>query len=98
MNGFINVTRDRPKNKHKRTHTHCGKITKTAICSELAASPHAAQAEGPREQALWYSTRTFRCRQLQFVGFSVNLADVFVFAGTNWENPVSESGTKILTV
>ena len=25
---------------------------------------------------------------LQFVGFSINVADLFVFAGSNWENPV----------
>ena len=34
---------------------------------------------------------------LQFVEFSINVADLFVFAGTNWKNPVPESGTKILT-
>ena len=28
----------------------------------------------------------------------LNVADLFVFAGTNWENPVPESSTKILTV
>ena len=32
-----------------------------------------------------------------FVGFSIDVADQFGFAGTNWENPVPESGTKILT-
>ena len=26
------------------------------------------------------------------------MADLFVFSGTKWENPVPESGTKILTV
>ena len=26
------------------------------------------------------------------------MADLFVFAGTNWENPVPESDTKIITV
>ena len=49
---------------------------------------------------------TFRCRQtkldmnicLQFVGISINVADRFVFAGTNWESPVPESGIRILTV
>ena len=35
---------------------------------------------------------------LQLVGFLVNVADLFVFAGTNCENPVPESGTKILTL
>ena len=34
--------------------------------------------------------------RLQFVGFSINVADPFVFAGTNWKNPVPESDTKIL--
>ena len=49
----------------------------------------------------------FRCRQpkleiniffLQFVGFSIDVAELFVFAGTNGENPVPDSSTKILTV
>ena len=49
---------------------------------------------------------TFHCRQTKpeinilfaIVGFSINVADLFVFAGTSWKNPVPESGTKILTV
>ena len=35
---------------------------------------------------------------LQFVGFLINVANLFVFAGTNWEISLPESGTKILTV
>ena len=31
---------------------------------------------------------------LQFVGFSINVAHLFVFAGTNWENPVQKSGNQ----
>ena len=61
---------------------------------------NAAKAKGLREQALWYSTPQTKPEQtfcLQFVGFSINVADLFVFAGTKWENPVPESGTKILT-
>ena len=37
-------------------------------------------------------------KRLQFVGFSINVAHLFVFAGTSWESPVPEAGTKILTV
>ena len=55
------------------------------LASEL---PHVA--EGLREQALWYSTRQtgnkhFVC---SLSGFSINVADLFLFTGTNWGNPV----------
>ena len=35
---------------------------------------------------------------LQFVGVSVDMADLFVLAGTKLENPVAESGTKTYTL
>ena len=33
---------------------------------------------------------------LQYVRFSISVADLFVFGGTNLENPIPKSGTKIL--
>ena len=47
-------------------------------------------AEGTRRQ-----TKPEETFCLQFVGFLINVADLFVFAGTDWENPVPESVTKI---
>ena len=35
---------------------------------------------------------------LRCLSGSINVADLFVFAGTNWENPVPESDTKIIIV
>ena len=66
--------------------------------SELAAACGAGQ--WPASSMVQH---TFRCRQTKpeinllfaVCGFSINVTDLFVFAGTNEENPIPEFDTKI---
>ena len=39
-----------------------------------------------------------KCFRLQFVGFSIKLANLFIFVGIKCEDPIPESSTKILMV
>ena len=109
MTGFQAIgrscaTEERPLKRYLATGVEPPRRNRGPVPLIASLLPHVAGL-GLREQALWYSTRFVAVKLnrkltfcLSFFGFSINVADLFVFAETNWEYPVPKSGTKMLTV
>ena len=55
--------------------------------------PHVADYAAQAEQALWHNKRQAK-PEINSLFAVCRFSDLFVFAGTNWENPVPESGPK----